>query len=150
MNSICSETCLQIRCRTQMAASDIKSLKILPAPLEVRAAPELAANWFWILALHITNICCLWLCHMPCSLLGDPFHRSLVCRLTAFHFLNNIGVSLWDTMRRRLTGRIKMDYCFWITQGAWMYCTLEVKEETHLWTEYSHELFNFSFVMKEL
>ena len=29
-----------------------KYLKILPAPLEVRAAPELAADWFWI--LHLT------------------------------------------------------------------------------------------------
>lgn len=124
-----------------------KYLKILPAPLEVRAAPELAADWFWILhfTLQIFVACDYAICLAHC--LEIP---STVCRLTAFHFLNNIGVSFWDTMRRRLMGRIKMDYCLWITQGAWMYCTLEVKEETHLWTEYSHELFNFSFVMREL
>lgn len=88
--------------------------------------------------------------HMSGSLFGNPFHELLACRLTAFNFLNNIVASFWNIMMKRLMERAKTDYCHWITQGAWMYCTLEGKWETSSWTEGSLNILMNSFVIRKL
>lgn len=88
--------------------------------------------------------------HMPGSLFGNALHELLACRLTAFNFLNNIVASFWNIMKKRLMERTKTDYCHWITQGAWMYCTLEIKWETSSWTEGSSNILMNSFVIRKL
>lgn len=120
-------------------------LRILPAALEVciclpkyQSCPRTGSASILDPAFHITNICCLWLWYSSRShaiCLAHCLDELLVRRLTAFNLMNNIGVSFWDIMTKRLTEKTRTDYCHWITQGAWMSWTLEVKWGTSLWPD---------------
>ena len=120
-------------------------LRILPAGLEVcvrlpkyQSCPRTGSASILDPAFHITNICCLWLWYSSCShaiCLAHCLDELLVRRLTAFNFMNNVGVSFWDIMTKRLTEKTLTDYYHWITQEAWMYWTLKVKWENSLWPD---------------
>lgn len=155
MNSIFSNTCaadvFQVL-QTQMGVSDMKVSQNLSSG-DLRTPPKTSLKnrqwidfgsytwhykYLFVILTSIHAVCLAYCLEIP----------SMNCRLTAFNFWNNVGGSFWDIMMKRLAGRTKTDYFLWITQGAsYMYCTLEIMDGGL--PQYSHELVNFSFVMRE-